>query len=149
MDNELAALAASGATTLVSLMVTDSWAHARELVGRFLAHTGSNTAAIADLDDARTRLLTTDATEDERVTSDVRAQWRAHLQQLVEAGPITSDDLRVLVTSLQRFATTSATRGGTVYNDINGGVQHGPVIQSGRISGLTFHLQQPPAPNPG
>lgn len=37
MDTELAALAASGATTLVSLMVTDSWAQARELVGRLIS----------------------------------------------------------------------------------------------------------------
>lgn len=40
MDSELAVLAASSATTLVSLMVTDSWAHARGLVGRYLTPVG-------------------------------------------------------------------------------------------------------------
>jgi hypothetical protein len=149
MDSELAALAASGATTLVSLMVTDSWTHARELVGRFLARTGSNATAIADLDNARTRLLTTDATEDEPTITDVRAQWHVYLQQLVEAGSVTSGELRILLTSLQQLAATSVTCRGAVRNDINGGVQHGPVIQSGRITGLTFHAHQPPAPNQG
>ncbi|MFF5016154.1 hypothetical protein [Streptomyces sp. NPDC001165] len=149
MDSELAALAASGATTLVSLMVTDSWAHARELVGRLLARIGADATAIADLDNARTRLLTTDATEDEQAITDVRAQWQVHLQQLVEAGSVTSGELRILLASLQRLAATSAARRGTVHNDINGGVQHGPVIQSGRITGLTFHVHQPPAPDQG
>ncbi|GCB52420.1 hypothetical protein [Streptomyces sp. NL15-2K] len=141
MDSELAALAASGATTLVSLMVTDSWTHARELVGRFLTRTGSDTTAITDLDNARTRLLATGAPEDEQAASGVVAQWHARLQQLIEAGSITSDDLRVLLTSLQRLTTTPAGRK-TVHNEINGGVQHGPVIQSGRITGLTFHVHQ-------
>lgn len=149
MDSELAALAASGATTLVSLMVTDSWTQARDLLGRFWARTGSDPAAIADLDNARTRLLTTDAPEDEQTASDVRAQCHARLQQLVEAGSITGDDLRVLLTALQRLAATSATRQPAVHNDINGGIQYGPVIQSGRITGLTFHDRQPPNPSPG
>ncbi|MFC4495179.1 hypothetical protein ACFPA8_13665 [Streptomyces ovatisporus] len=149
MDSELAILASSGATTLVSLMVTDSWTHARELVGRLLARTGSDTAALPDLDNARTRLLTGDGTMDEQTASEVRNQWHAHLQQLVEVGAITSDDLRVLLTSLQQLAATSATRRDIVHNDINGGVQHGPVIQSGRITGLTFHVDQPSPPTPG
>ncbi|AGP59262.1 hypothetical protein [Streptomyces rapamycinicus] len=34
---ELAALAASGTTSLVGLMVSGSWNHARERVGRFFA----------------------------------------------------------------------------------------------------------------
>ncbi|MFF7690096.1 hypothetical protein ACFZB6_28615 [Streptomyces syringium] len=144
MDSELAALAAAGATTLVSLMVTDSWTHARELVGRFLARTGSDAAAISDLDNARSQLLATDASENEQATSGVRAEWHARLQPLLEAGSLTSDDLRVLLTSLQRLAATSATRQETVRNDVNGGVQHGPVIQSGRITGLTFHVHHQP-----
>jgi hypothetical protein len=139
MDSELASLAASGATTLVSLMATDAWVHARELVGRFLERTGSDATAIADLDNARTRLLTTDGTEDEQAITDVRVHWHVHLQQLVEAGSVTSGELRILLTSLQQLAAASEPRHPTVHNDINGGVQHGPVIQSGRITGLTFH----------
>ncbi|SPE47639.1 hypothetical protein SNS2_0044 [Streptomyces netropsis] len=97
MDSELAALAAAGATTLVSLMVT-------------------------------IQLLATEAPEDEQAASRVRAEWHARLQPLLEAGSLTSDDLRVLLRSLQRIAATSATRQGTVHNEVNGGVQHGPVM---------------------
>jgi hypothetical protein len=146
MDGELAALAASGATTLMSLMVTDSWAHARELVARFLARTGADDAAIAGLDNARTRLLTTDATTDEQAVTAVRAECQTHLRELVEAGSALGGELRVLLATLQRLAAASATRGETVHNDVNGGVQHGPVIQSGRITGLTFHTHPSPGP---
>ncbi|MFE2069812.1 hypothetical protein ACFXDH_46880 [Streptomyces sp. NPDC059467] len=142
MDGELTALAASGATTLVSLMLTDSWTHARELVGRFLARVGSDPTTIADLDNARTRVLTTAASEDRQTVADVRTQWQVHLQQLAEAGSVTSTELRALLSSLQQLAAASETRRATVHNDINGGVQHGPVIQSGRITGLTFHVHQ-------
>ncbi|WP_416979995.1 hypothetical protein [Streptomyces sp. T028] len=149
MDSELAALAASGATTLVSLMVTDSWTHARELVARFLARIGSDDITIADMADARTRLLTADAAEDEQAINAVTAQWQVRLQQLVETESVTSSELRLLLTSLQQLAATSVRHIGTVHNDITGGVQHGPIIQSGRITGLTFHAHQPPAPEQG
>lgn len=33
-----------------------------------------------------------------------------------------------------------------IHNAISGGVQHGPVIQSGRIAGLTFHVHGPGLP---
>ncbi|MFJ9679496.1 hypothetical protein ACIRP2_15680 [Streptomyces sp. NPDC101194] len=143
MDAELTALAASGATTLVSLMVTDSWTRARELVGRFLARVGSDPTAVTDLDDARSRLLATDAPEGGQAGADVRSQWQVHLQQLVEGGSVTSTELHVLIASLQQLAASSTTPRGSVHNDIAGGVQHGPVIQAGRITGLTFHVNEP------
>lgn len=141
MDHELAVLAASGATTLVSLMATDSWTHARRLVGRFFARNGAGGAAIADLDDARTLLLTSDATNVEETTRDIVDQWHAQLSQLVVAGSATGDDLRGLLNSLQRLADTTSIRQDTVHNVFNGGVQHAPVIQAGRITSLTFHTQ--------
>ncbi|MEU9406633.1 hypothetical protein AB0E08_13200 [Streptomyces sp. NPDC048281] len=146
MDDELTALAASGATTLVSLMLTDSWTRARELVGRFLARVGSDPTTIAGLDNARTRVLTTAASEHRQIVADVRAQWLVHLQQLAEAGSVTSPELRALLTSLQQLAAASETRRGTVHNAIHGGVQHGPVVQSGQITGLTFHVHQAQPP---
>lgn len=77
-------------------MVTDSWTHARELVARFLARIGADAAAIAGLDNARTRLLTTDATTDEQAVTAVRAQCQIHLRELVEAGSTPSGALRIL-----------------------------------------------------
>ncbi|WP_406357333.1 hypothetical protein OHB56_33210 [Streptomyces sp. NBC_01635] len=136
MDSELAALAASGATTLVSLMVTDSWTHAHDLVGRFFSRSGADGTAITDLDTARTQLLAAEAAEDTQTACDITEQWHACLQRLLQAGSATGDDLRDLLTSLQRIADNSDPQPSTVRNDISGGVQHGPVIQSGRIAGL-------------
>lgn len=150
MDSELAVLAASGATTLVSLMVTDSWAHARELVRHVLARTGSDTVALSDLDDTRSLLLTApDGTAEEQAAAGARTQWQVLLQRLLEAGALTEGDLRVLLSSLQQLASASESVQGTVHNSINGGVHHGPVVQSGRITGLTFHIQGTPGDSPG
>ncbi|WP_336116051.1 hypothetical protein [Streptomyces sp. PTD9-10] len=146
MDSELAALAASGATTLVSLMVTDSWTHARDLVRRFFSRSGADSTAITDLDTTRTQLLAAEATEGTQTTRDITEQWRTYLQRLLQAGSGTGDDLRDLLTSLQRIANNPDTQPSTVHNDISGGVQHGPVIQSGRIAGLTFHVHHAAAP---
>ncbi|MGP3750583.1 hypothetical protein [Streptomyces sp. IBSNAI001] len=149
MDTELAALAASGATTLVSLMVTDSWAQARELVGRFISRTAPEGVAVADLDAARDRLLAADAHNDSATAQDITDQWHAQFHELLRNGSVTSGGLRDLVTVLQRLADTSAPSPLTVHNDITGGVQHGPVIQAGRIAGLTFHDHGPGVPEGG
>ncbi|MGW3499059.1 hypothetical protein [Streptomyces sp. NPDC001020] len=141
MDSELAALAASGATTLVSLMVTDSWTHARELVGRFFSRTGSDSTAIADLDTARTRLLAAEAAGD----AQSRSQWHAHLRQLLQTDSATGTDLRDLLASLQDIVNAESRRS-TVNNTVSGGTQHGPIIQSGHISRLTLHTDPPSAP---
>ncbi|MER7396715.1 hypothetical protein ABT381_14460 [Streptomyces sp. NPDC000151] len=147
MDSELAALAASGATTLVSLMVTDSWTHARDLVGRFFSRGGTGGAAVADLDTARARLLAAEAAGDPDGARDTAEQCHAYLRHLLRADAATGDELRELLTSLQRLGSEAEERPAAVRNDISGGVQHGPVIQAGRITGLTFHVTpQPPLP---
>lgn len=146
MDSELAALAASGATTLVSLMVTDSWTHARALAGRYFSRIGSDEAAITDLDTARTRLLAAEARGETQTARDIANQWDAYLRHLLHTGSATSDDLRDLLTSLQDVANNPDTQPHSVHNTIGGDVQHGPVIQSGRITGLTFHTHQPTDP---
>ncbi|GAA0499609.1 hypothetical protein [Streptomyces olivaceiscleroticus] len=139
MDSELAALAASGATTLVSLMVTDSWTHARELLGRFLSRGDRGSAVVADLDAARSRLLSVEAGGGPDSDRHVAEQWHGYLRRALAAGAISGEDLRDFVASLQRLAREADTQPVGVRNDISGGVQHGPVIQAGRISGLTFH----------
>ncbi|MFI9024175.1 hypothetical protein [Streptomyces sp. NPDC053560] len=146
MDSELAALATSGATTLVSLMVTDSWTHARELLGRFLSRGDSGSAAVADLDAARARLLAAEAAGDPDGARDTAEQWQPYLRHLLSSGAASGGELRELLASLQRLEREADARPVGVRNDISGGVQHGPVIQTGRISGLTFHVGQSPAP---
>ncbi|MEU2742587.1 hypothetical protein ABZ656_46775 [Streptomyces sp. NPDC007095] len=145
MDSELAALTASGATTLVSLMVTDSWTHARELLRRFLSRSDPGNSTINDLDAARARLLTSESTGHPHGARDTVEQWDAYLRHLLESRAVSGAELRELLTSLQHLQSEAA-RPGTVHNNINDGVQHGPVIQSGRITGLTIHAHHPDPP---
>lgn len=142
MDSELAVLAVSGATTLVSLMVTDSWTHARELVGRYLARTGAGPDTFDDLQDARTRLLAAEATERERAAHEISRRYGDRLRRLAEADDGGDEALRALLTSLRQLSTSAADRWRTVDNRISGGVQHGPVVQSGTVTGLTFHMDR-------
>ncbi|MEE4493047.1 hypothetical protein [Streptomyces sp. BE230] len=145
METEFAALAASGATTLVSLMVTDSWVQARDLVGRLFSRTGAGDATVAGLDADRARLLAGEA-DDAQATREITERWHAGLYRLLRTDSATVDDLHDVLSSLQQLASTPAARPVPVRNAINGGVQHGPVIQSGRITGLTFHVQGPGLP---
>ncbi|MEU3795984.1 hypothetical protein AB0F07_40475 [Streptomyces fructofermentans] len=142
MDGELAALTASGATTLVSLMVTDSWTHARELLRRFLSPSDPDGSALTNLDAARTRLLTAQSTGHPHESCGTVEQWDAYLQHLLEVGAISSHQLRTLLTSLQRLEGKEV-RPTSVRNSISGGVQRGPVIQSGQITSLTLHPDPP------
>lgn len=139
MDSELAVLVASGATTLVSLMVTDSWTHARELVGRYLTRTGADPGTFDDLQDARNLLLAADATERERTAREISRQYGDRLRRLAEADDGSDEALRGLLTSLLQLSASATDSRRTVDNRISGGVQHGPVIQSGTVTGLTFH----------
>ncbi|MFD9587613.1 hypothetical protein ACFWBM_23340 [Streptomyces sp. NPDC059980] len=145
MDSELAALTASGATTLVSLMVTDSWTHARELLRRFLPRSDPDNSTITNLDASRARLLDAQSTSQLHLARDTAEQWDAYLRHLLEARTLSDTDLHALVTGLQHLQS-DAVQPGTVRNDISGGVQHGPVIQSGRITGLTIHAHHPDLP---
>jgi hypothetical protein len=140
MDSELAVLAASGATTLVSLMVTDSWTHARELVGRYLTRTGGAPDTFDDLRDARARLLAADATDHERTAREISRRYGDRLRRLAEADDGSDEALRGLLTSLRQLSASAADGRLTVDNRISGGVQHGPVIQSGTVAGLTVHM---------
>ncbi|MFD6532723.1 hypothetical protein [Streptomyces sp. NPDC060184] len=146
MDTELATLAASGATTLVSLMVTDSWARVRELFVGLLSPTAP--AVGADLDGTRDRVLAADADTSARTRREATAEWHEHLHHLLRTGSVTREDLRAVL-ALLRQLDVSAPRPDVVHNDISGGVQHGPVIQAGRVSGLTLHTWgQAPAVGP-
>ncbi|MGX1541177.1 hypothetical protein [Streptomyces adustus] len=145
MDSELAALTASGATTLVSLMVTDSWTHVRELLHRFLSRRDPDSPTVTDIDALRARLLTPQPTDHPYQTRDTVEQLDTYLRHLLEAHAFSGTDLRTLLTALQRIQTNAAAPI-TVRNSINGGVQHGPVIQAGQITGLTLHNPEPTQP---
>ncbi|MBP2041520.1 hypothetical protein [Streptomyces avidinii] len=120
-------------------MVTDSWTHARGLVARRFAHTTTGGATVTGLDDARARLLSADTAQEEQTALDIAL----HLRRAVDSGDLTADELRALSTALEQLAAPPPAHPVTVHNEITGGTQHGPVIQSGRITGLSFGGREP------
>ncbi|MFJ6214730.1 hypothetical protein ACIQGZ_15560 [Streptomyces sp. NPDC092296] len=140
MEAELAALAASGATTLVGLMVSESWTQARDRVARFFARGSGDPAPQEQLEVSRAELAAARETGDDTGAADVEAEWRTRLRRLLRADPAAAAELRALLAELGPQQTEPA---GSVHNTINGGVQHGPVIQGRDFSGLTFHTSGP------
>ncbi|KJK55705.1 hypothetical protein UK12_27115 [Saccharothrix sp. ST-888] len=123
----MAALATSGATTLVGLMATELWTQAR---GRFAALFGRDRATeiAEELDEVR---------EDLRSTGDgtaAAAEWARRLRRALAADPEAAEELRDLLAEFGPAADR-----GSISNVINGGTFNGTVVQSGRIDHLTTH----------
>ncbi|MDJ0343941.1 hypothetical protein QMK19_27935 [Streptomyces sp. H10-C2] len=148
MEAELVALATSGATTLVGLMVSESWAQARgRLVALFSRGRTEATAAVEDeLDGSRDEVVRALAASDEPTVADVEAAWRLRLRRLLQADPAAADELRAVLEELGSELPPAETS--VVHNRISGGVQHGPVMQGRDFASLTFHAPAAPAAPP-
>ncbi|MBB5939801.1 hypothetical protein [Streptomyces zagrosensis] len=136
MEAELTALAASGATALVGLMVSETWTQARDRVARFFARGGDENSVDDELRLSQMELLVARAADDELTAADIEAGWRMRVRRALQADPAAADELRLLLAELG--ADEDGDPAGTVHNSITGGVQHGPVIQGRDFSGLTF-----------
>ncbi|BBA96290.1 hypothetical protein RVR_1521 [Actinacidiphila reveromycinica] len=152
MEAELTALAASGATTLVQLMVQDTWGHLRGRLAAFFARGGGDGGAVGgQLDAARAELVAARQAGDAGTAADVEEEWRARLRRVLRADPDAATELRTLLAEL---GATPA-RGGTisvVHSMISGGTQ-GAVIQGRDINGAVTlgawpPAEQPPRPDP-
>ncbi|WP_446047457.1 hypothetical protein [Streptomyces olivaceus] len=136
MEAELTALAVSGATTLVGLMVSETWTQARDRVARFFARGGDQDATVEELVRSREELLAAGAAQDELAGADIEAEWRTRLRRVLQADPRAAEELRSLLAELE--PTVDDGRGVSVHNSVSGGVQNGPVVQGQYFSGLTF-----------
>ncbi|GAA2453889.1 hypothetical protein [Streptomyces macrosporus] len=150
MEAEWAALAASGATTLVGLVISDSWSHVRDRLGEFFARhrDGGLEEALTELDGSRRELVTAhedgDGLTAARTAADVTAAWLSRLHRLARTDPVAAEEFLRLLDSLNGRPQEPPT---TVHNVISGGTQRGPVIQSGRITGLAFPSPDIPPPH--
>lgn len=137
MEAELATLAASGATTLVGLMVSETWTQARDRVARFFARGGADeSAAAAELRLFREELVASREVGDEGAWADIEAALRMRMRRVLQADRQAAEELTQLLSEL---APDRGREGAfAVHNTISGGVQHGPVIQGQNFSGLTF-----------
>jgi hypothetical protein len=130
MDAELAALAASGATTVVQLMAQDAWTTVRErvlaLFGRGAADRTESVRAA--LDEARIIVASSGGRDDDPRLVALTSDWRDRLLVLLQQEPALAEELRALVA----HATDQP---GSVHNVITGSEVRGPVIQTHTITG--------------
>jgi hypothetical protein len=140
VEAELAALASSGATTLVGLMATDAWTQVRDRVAALFGRAGDAgdaDAAAEELRHSQEDLLTARAEGDEAaVAEDIEAVWRSRLRRVLRADPAAADELRRLLDELTPAAGAPHV---VVTNTVNGGVHHGPVVLGQNFTDLTFH----------
>ncbi|MEC3993847.1 hypothetical protein VSR01_09955 [Actinacidiphila sp. DG2A-62] len=161
MDAELAALASSGATTLVGAMVSEAWAQVRDRVAGYFARRGgadpdaepdAEAAAVAgELDAARDELTAARQQADAEAAADIEAEWRARLRRVLRSDPEAADRLRALLAEVEPLTAAAAPPAvhNEVHNSITGGTQHGPVIQAHTISAaLTFPTAAGAQPRP-
>lgn len=135
MEAESAALAASGATRPVGLMVPETWTQAGDRVVRFLVRDGDGSSAGEELRLSQQELTAARAAQDELAGSGTEAMWRTRLRRVLLAGPGTAEELRLLLAESDPDAND---RGASVHNSNSGGVQNGPVFQAPHCCGLTF-----------
>lgn len=147
MDAELIALASSGATTLVGVMVSDAWTQARDRVAQFFSRGEQDSDAAEELVRSRQELMSAIEEGDTQAASDAQAVWRMRLRAVLRSDPHAAAELQALLQELQLLADRY-TAAAEVHNTISGGTQHGPVIQGRDISGLTFHSVAPPRSDP-
>ncbi|WP_217554396.1 hypothetical protein [Streptomyces sp. GbtcB6] len=145
MDTELAMLVGTGATTVVGLMVTESWEQAKQRLTRLFTRGGEATTVAGELDESRTALISVvGAPDEDDVTSDITAAVRLRLRRLLERNPDMADELRFLVAEFAPLLKDGTA--GSVHNAITGGTQHGPVFQGQSFSHLNLHESQRNAP---
>ncbi|MGW4321094.1 NB-ARC domain-containing protein [Streptomyces sp. NPDC004684] len=144
MEAELAALAASGATTLVGLIVSESWERAKTGLARFFGRRGSDAQAEAELGSAQRELDRARAAGDTHAQELVRERLRQRLEEIFRADPAAAGELAQLLSALAPDSSR------TFVSMVSGGVNHGPAFQGSHIhGGITFNVQQTPAPAAG
>ncbi|MET4925308.1 hypothetical protein P3L51_23630 [Streptomyces sp. PSRA5] len=113
MEAELAALAATTGTTLVTLLATDTWNSMREGMVLLWRRARPDRAEDvgAELDASREELLAVRAASDlqaEAETRDeIRAEWQGRVRRLLHAHPELAEDLRALLAETAPAASVS------------------------------------------
>ncbi|MEU5283015.1 hypothetical protein AB0G97_03175 [Streptomyces sp. NPDC020755] len=125
MDAELVALATSGATTLVGLLVTDGWNQARQRFTALLSQSrGSQQEAQIELERLREELLTADQSGDETRIADTTVELKAWLRRALEDDPNLRVELMDLVTEFGGQTSNSPV-------SVQGNTFHGPTAVQG------------------
>lgn len=136
MDPEIAALAGTAGTTLVSLLATEAWESAREgFAGLWSRRPERAEAVSAELEATRDDVLTARAGGDQETEAELSAEWQGRVRRLLSVHPEAADELRRLLSELAE--TASQTAGPTI-------TQHATASGDSRVyqAGRDMHLGQ-------
>ncbi|MER7875894.1 NB-ARC domain-containing protein [Streptomyces solisilvae] len=140
MEAELAALAATGATTLVGLMVSESWERAKGGLARFFGRRASGQAAEDELSTASAEVGRARAAGDTEAQADIQARLRQRLEDIFQEDLAAAEELAELLSELAPEASR------TFVSLVSGGVNYGPAFQGSHIhGGITFNVQSAPS----
>ena len=131
MDAEVVTLAASGATTLVSLMATDAWGKAKELVQKAFSRSekGAAEELLAELGSARGDLALPRGAE--QSAEGLAEVWKRLLIESVADGSISAEQLASLTDDLASLATGSTPANGGGISMSASAQNGGKVFQQG------------------
>ncbi|WP_405552691.1 hypothetical protein [Streptomyces sp. NBC_01171] len=134
MDPELAALAATAGTTLVSSLTTEVWQRARDGIASLWRRSQPERAdaITTELDTTRVDLMAARDGGDGGTPEELGAEWQGRIRRLLVAHPETADDLRSLLAELTPAAavTPSVTQHATASGQAR-------VYQAGRDQNFT------------
>ena len=129
MDSTLVALAASGATKLVGLMLTDAWEVSKEKFSRLFrsAHAEEVIDMPNELESSRRELMLARNVGDLDAEEEITAEWQGKFRRALRSNPELVDDLRAL---LNDISPTSSDAGSIHVEGKAKG--HGRVYQQGQ-----------------
>ncbi|GAA2775842.1 hypothetical protein RMN57_23605 [Kitasatospora sp. CM 4170] len=132
MDPELAALASTAATALVTAWTTDAWTGLKQGLGRLIGRGNDHRAAVvaADLATTQTELAAADATGDLDRVAQVEQAWRDRLRLLLAEDPAAEAELRLILDDFERARSNSAARDRD-HLEVHHNTFHGPVQLKG------------------
>lgn len=102
MDPEIAALAGTAGTTVVTLMVTSAWESARDgLVALWRRVQPARAESVGEeLEAGREELLLARQAGDDEAEAGLAAEWQGRVRRLLLARPEVADELRALLDEL-------------------------------------------------
>ncbi|MGW4547587.1 hypothetical protein ACWEN4_14540 [Streptomyces violaceorubidus] len=102
MDPEIAALAGTAGTTVVTLMVTSAWESARDgLVALWRRVQPARADSVGEeLEAGREELLLARQAGDDEAEAGLAAEWQGRVRRLLLARPEVADELRALLDEL-------------------------------------------------
>ncbi|MEU3555578.1 hypothetical protein [Streptomyces fragilis] len=103
MDPELAAIAGTAGTALVTLMATDAWERVRDGIAALWRRADPERAEVidAELDLTRRDLLAAEADGDPESPAELSAEWQGRLRRFLVAHPEEAEPLRALLAELR------------------------------------------------